>query len=228
MTEVRAAPPLDDRLAADLRGFGPVGLLAMLVILAGNFVVAPLSAILVLAWAHRSRTPWREIGFVRPPIWIRDIAVGIALGVAFKFLMKSIVMPLLGADPVNQAYHYVAGNPAALPAMLYAVIIGAGFGEETLFRGYLFERLGKLFGTTLAAKIAIVAITSLGFAVAHFTEQGVAGVEQAIVTGLALGTVFAWTRSLWPVMAAHATYDLVALLIIYANLEDSVAHLVFH
>ena len=27
------------------------------------------------------------------------------------------------------------------------MIVGAGFGEETIFRGYLFERLGKLFGT---------------------------------------------------------------------------------
>jgi membrane protease YdiL (CAAX protease family) len=26
------------------------------------------------------------------------------------------------------------------------MIVGAGLGEETVFRGYLFERFGKLFG----------------------------------------------------------------------------------
>ena len=26
---------------------------------------------------------------------------------------ESIVMPLLGADPINQAFGYLAGNPAA-------------------------------------------------------------------------------------------------------------------
>ena len=36
--------------------------------------------------------------------------------------------------------------------MLFAVIVGAGFGEETVFRGYLFERLGKLFGPGVAPK----------------------------------------------------------------------------
>ncbi len=96
--------PSGDRVAAQLRGFGPLGILAILVILAGNFVVAPLSAILVLVWARRSCTPWREIGYVRPVSWAGSLAIGIAFGIAFKFLMKAVVMPLLGADPINQAY----------------------------------------------------------------------------------------------------------------------------
>jgi hypothetical protein len=86
-----ADPPAEDRLAARLRGFGPVGILAILVILAGNLVVVPLSAILVLVWARWSRTPWREIGYVRPRSWIRGAALGIVFGVAFKFLMKAII-----------------------------------------------------------------------------------------------------------------------------------------
>ena len=82
---------------------------------------------------------------MRPQSWVATAAIGITFGVAFKFLMKTIVMPLLGADPINHAYHYLAGNRAALPAMLFTVIVGAGFGEETVFRGYMFERLGRLF-----------------------------------------------------------------------------------
>lgn len=99
-----APSPADDRIAARLRGFGPLGILAILVIL--------------------------------------------ALGIAFKFLMKTIVMPLLGADPVNHAYHYLAGNRAALLGAVWAMIVVAGFGEETVFRGYMFERFGKLLFRT--------------------------------------------------------------------------------
>src|SRR6266581_2796401 len=139
-------PTSDDRVAAQLRGFGPLGILAILVVLAGNLLFLPLSAVLVLVWARLSRTPWRDIGYVRPKSWTRDLALGIVFGTAFKLLMKTIVMPVLGADPINRAYHYLAGNRAALPGILFAVIIGAGFGEETVFRGYLFERLGKLLG----------------------------------------------------------------------------------
>src|SRR5215468_7000691 len=83
---------------ARLRGFGPLGLLAMVVIpFAGT---AAISAILVLGWARVTRTPWREIGFVAPRSWPRAVAVGILFGVAFKFVMKALVMPLFGAAPV--------------------------------------------------------------------------------------------------------------------------------
>ncbi|HEV3410298.1 MAG TPA: hypothetical protein VG095_08380, partial [Chthoniobacterales bacterium] len=50
--------------AEQLRGFGPIGILAIVVIYLGNIFFRPLSALLVLAWAWASRTPWRELGFV--------------------------------------------------------------------------------------------------------------------------------------------------------------------
>jgi membrane protease YdiL (CAAX protease family) len=225
--ETRATLPSDDRVAKALRGFGPLGILAILVILAGNLIVAPLSAILVLVWVRWSRTPWREIGYVRPRSWTLTVAVGIALGIAFKFLMKAIVMPLLGADPINQAYHYLAGNRTALPGAIYAMIVVAGFGEETLFRGYMFERFGKLFGSGVWAKTLIVLLTSVLFGLAHYSVQGLAGVEQATITGLAFGTIFAVTGRIWMLMIAHAAFDLTALAMIYWNLESKVAHLVF-
>jgi uncharacterized protein len=225
--EAGATPPSNDRFAADLRGFGPLGIFAILVILAGNWVVIPLSAILVLVWAWRSHTPWREIGYVRPESWIGSLAVGIAFGIAFKLLMKMIVMPLLGADPINQAYHYLAGNQAALPSALFAMIVGAGFGEETVFRGYLFERFGKLFGHSLGAKTLIVLLTALWFGLEHYPVQGLAGAEQATIVGLVFGTIFAVTGRIWMLMCAHAAFDLTALAIIYWDLESYVAHLIF-
>ena len=217
----------DDPIAAQLRGFGPLGLLAIAVILLANAVATPLSAILVLVWVWRSHTPWREIGYVRPASWIRTIAVGVVFGIAFKLLMKAIVMPLLGGPPINPAFHYLAGNTAALPGIILAVIFGAGFGEETVFRGYMFERLGKLLGTSASAKAVIVVFTTIWFALAHYSVQGVAGVEQAAVTGLVFGTIFAITGQLWMLMIAHAAFDLTAVAIIYNDLESTVAHWVF-
>jgi membrane protease YdiL (CAAX protease family) len=222
-----AAPPSDDRFAAALRGFGPLGILAILVILSGNLLIAPLSAVLVLAWVVASRTPWRDIGYVRPKNWIASLAIGIASGVALKFLMKAIVMPLLGAPPINQAFHYLTGNRAALPGAIYLMIVVAGFGEETLFRGYLFERFGKLLGRGTAAKAFTVLITAAWFGAGHYAVQGLAGTEQAAITGLIFGTIFAITGRLFTLMVAHAAFDLTALAMIYWNLESKVAHLVF-
>ncbi|MBI3447426.1 MAG: CPBP family intramembrane metalloprotease [Acidobacteria bacterium] len=215
-----------DPFAEKLRGFGAAGVLSMLVVLAGQ-IVPPLGALLALAWTHRSRTPWRDVGYLRPKSWWLTIARGVAFGAALKIALKAIVMPLLGAPAVNPAYHFLEGNTAALPGMVLTMIFVAGFGEETLFRGFLFERLGKLMGRGAGARIAIVILTSAFFASLHFKEQGIAGVEQAIITGLVFGTMYSVTGCLWPVIVAHAAFDLTAVAVIYLGLEPAVAHLVF-
>ena len=229
--EAGAALPSDDPLAAGLRGFGPLGIVAILIIvfsgnvLAGN-VVVPLGAALVLVWAWYSRTPWREIGYAQPKSWIGTLAVGLAFGIALKFLMKAIVMPLLGADPINQAFRHLTGNRAMLPAAVWTMLV-AGFSEETVFRGYMFERLGKLFGSSWLAKALIVLLTSVWFGIEHYAGQGLAGTQQATIVGLLFGTIFALTGRIWMLMIAHAAFDLTALAMIYWNLESDVAHLVF-
>ncbi len=212
----------DERLAPALRGFGPLGLAAIVLILAGNFLFPPLSALLVLVWAYASETPWHELGFVRPRSWTGSVAIGVGFGAAYKLILKAIVMPLLGAPPVNARYHFVTGNAAVLPGLIATMIIVAGFGEETLYRGYMFERLGKLLGTSPRAKIAIVVITTILFAAAHYPDQGIPGVEQAVFTGLVFGGIFAVTGELFMLMVAHATFDVVALALIYWNLEAKV------
>ena len=188
----------------------------------------PLSAILVLIWVKISDTPWREIGYVRPRSWGKTIATGIVFGVALKFVMKAMVMPLFGAPPINQAYHFVTGNPAVIPLMIYTMIVIAGFGEETFYRGWMFERFAKLLGQSLFVKIAIVVITSILFASVHYPEQGIPGAEQALMTGLIFGSIFAVTGQIFMLMIAHAAFDLTALWMIYYGLETQIAHLIFH
>src|SRR4051812_14865219 len=145
----------------------------------------------------------------------------------FKLAMKSLVMPLFGAPPVNAAYHHLAGNPGAALLMVLAAIFVAGFGEEALFRGFAFQRLHGVLGRGPAATLIIVLFTTLWFALGHYQNQGIPGVEQALVTGLVFGATYAFKRNLWPIMVAHATFDLVAIAIIYYDVETVVAHWVF-
>ncbi|HKR53190.1 MAG TPA: CPBP family intramembrane glutamic endopeptidase [Chthoniobacterales bacterium] len=219
--------PADDKFGAHLRGFGSIGILAILIILGGNFIITPLSAILVLLWTKISKTPWREIGYVQPRRWGKTIAIGMVFGVVLKFVMKAMVMPLFGAPPINQAYQFVTGNLAVIPVMIYTMIVTAGFGEETFYRGWMFERLSKLFGQGVWAKIVIVLTTSILFATVHYPEQGVPGVTQALVTGLIFGASFAITGQIFMLMIAHAAFDLTALWMIYYGLETRIAHLIF-
>jgi membrane protease YdiL (CAAX protease family) len=197
--------------AAQLRGFGPL-----------------VAAILVLIWARLSGTSLRALGFCRPRNWTATLLGGVALGVAAKLALKAIVMPLLGAPAINARYQYLAGNTAALPGFVLVVLVSAAFGEEVFFRGYLFERFGRLLGERLIATAAAVLFSTALFAAAHYPDQGLPGVLQAAVTGLVFGVLFAWRRNIWFIMAAHAAFDLVAIALIYWSLEEDVAHAVFH
>ncbi|MDP9279882.1 MAG: CPBP family intramembrane metalloprotease [Gemmatimonadota bacterium] len=207
---------------SSLRGFGPVGIITIIVILAvGNLA----GAALVLIWAWVSGTRWSDLGFVRPPHGAIDLVIALVAGVFFKVLMKALVMPLLGFGPTNSTYHYLSGNTAALLVTLLWVIVGGGFGEELIWRGFLFERLGALLGPRAHAKVVIVVVTSILFALAHLWDQGIAGAVQASITGLVFGGTYVRIRTIWPVMVAHAAFDVAAVLMIYWNLEQPIGHL---
>lgn len=223
----------DSEFAEGLRGFGPLGLLAIaVVLLPGNvagpaFFNVPVSGLLVLGWAGLSRTPLADLGFGRPASWVFTLLAGVVLGVVSKLAMKAVVMPLLGADPVNQAYHMLAHNPAVLPGAIFSMVAAAGFGEEATFRGFAFERLGRLLGQGRAARLAILVLTSAWFGLAHYPTQGLAGVQQAAVMGLVYGGLYLATGRLWLSMIAHAVFDLTALVLIYFQWERAVAQALF-
>src|SRR5262249_7856273 len=155
------------------------------------------AALLAVVWVYLSRTPWHEIGYVREKNWGASIAIGVAFGAAFKLVMKVIVMPLLGAPAVIQTFQGFVHNRAAIPLAVLAILIGGGWGEETLFRGWAFERLGKVFGTKRTAKTAIVVITSVWFGFAHYHVLGTPGTEQAMIVGFAFAVIFACTGRLF-------------------------------
>jgi hypothetical protein len=69
-------------------------------------------------------------------------------------------------------------------------------------------------------------LTSGLFGAAHYTDQGLAGVEQALITGLVFGTIFANTGRSFFLMCAHAAFDLTALAIIYWDLASKAAHFI--
>lgn len=221
-----ATPAWEERLAEHLRRFGPLGLLAIFFILYANLYFGPLAGAMVLVWARLSRTPWRELGLVRPHSWVRSAVIGTVFGVALKFFMKAVIMPLLGAPPVNQPYHYLAANRAEIPWFLLT-ILGAGVTEELVFRGYAFERLSKLLGPGIGVKWAAVLLTAVWFGSAHYLNQGIPGVENAAIIGLVFGAIFAYTGRLFMLMCAHTAVDLAAYALIYWNLESKVAHLIF-
>jgi membrane protease YdiL (CAAX protease family) len=229
MTSAAAPSPLPvrERLAEHLRGFDTIGLMGIAVIAAGTLVSPPIGAALVLAWMWLSRTPAREIGLARPRSWLVAIVLGVLIGTALSVAMKAIVMPLLHAPSINLSYQFVAhDNGAALDQAAYAVY-GAGFAEELVFRGFLFERLRAALGESHAATAATLLISTVLFALTRW-QQGWFGMVSAACIGLVFGAVYlaAGRRLLMP-MIAHATFALAGLAMIYLAREIQISHLVF-
>jgi membrane protease YdiL (CAAX protease family) len=186
-----------------------------------------LAAIAVLMWVRMSRRPWSAIGLGRPRSSPTTVAIGIVSGVVFKIVMKALVMPLLGAPPVNQAFTWLTGNTPALIEFILMVMVTAGFAEEVLFRGFLFDRLGSWLGTGRWATVATVVITAALFGAVHWQGQKLPGVQQAVIAGLVFGALYARTRNLWMIMIAHTAFDLTAAWMIYYGLETRFSQFFF-
>jgi membrane protease YdiL (CAAX protease family) len=214
-------------VVAALRGVGPVGIAVVLAVLVVAWFYGPMIAgALILIWALVTRS-WRDLGFVRPESWLSTIVGGVLIGIVSKLVMKAVVMPLLGFPDHNPRYDYLIHNTAALPGMIFLMIVSAGLGEELICRGFLFERLGRILGTSRNAKIAIVIVTSVLFAAAHYPEQQWMGVTNALIMALIVGTYFAIKRNLWTLIVWHAAFDICALFMTYFDLNTKIAHAIF-
>lgn len=218
---------MTNKFAELLRSFGPIGLAAIALIVGANMLFAPFGALLVLLWVWLSKTRWADIGFSRPKSWLAVLVIGVAGGILLKLIQKAVLMPLLGAPAINPYFHFIYDNPGAMARMIVASVLIGGIGEEIFYRGYLFERLGRLWGKGSVAKTLMVLLTSALFASVHISEQGVAGAQQAAFTGLAFGTIYAVTGRLWLPMVVHSTYNITAVLMIYYGLEEKVANWLF-
>jgi len=210
----------------------PYGTIISFILIATGAVLQPLlSAVLVGLWLFAARLPARTIGLYKPDNWLKTIVLGIAIGVALKIVMKALVMPLLNVGPAptvaNSYFADVPGNVwAALDGILY-VVIAAGFCEEVFWRGYLFHRLKTWFGDARVVNVAIVVGTSVLFALLH-GYQGVYGGVHALIVSVVIGGIYLLNqRNLWLPIIVHASFDVVYILLIYAELGVAVDTLIF-
>ncbi len=218
----------DQRTAAALRGMGPFGAIVALLVFATVMVGPPLAALFVLVWTWVSRTPFADIGFKRPQSWLAVFVLGVLFGIALKLAMKAVVLPYLGAPPAAPILQELHRNLPAFLAEVPQMIFLAGFAEEIVFRGFLINRLQALIGQSTASAILIVLISAAIFGPAHYITQGYFGMVQGTIVGVIFAVVYLLNgRNLWPLIVAHATFDVLAIWLIYAGVEEQVARSVF-
>jgi membrane protease YdiL (CAAX protease family) len=161
---------------------------------------APFTVIALLYIMHRSREPWAYFGLAR--FRLRDVAVWIALLVV-TFVWMRLWRVILSLDAPD-IYPLRPSHPTWLALLLLIpAMLANALSEELAMRGYLIPRLQALFGR----KTSAVIFSSLAFASYHI-YQGPDGFVGVFMFGLLYGSVFVLTRRLWPLVLAHAAWDI--------------------
>lgn len=158
-------------------------------------IVPALVAYLIVTCLIERRTPTELLSRTA----FSNALIGLAAGTAL-FSTVAGVLWLLGV------YHVIGFNPHAnwLTALLM-VGIGAGVGEEIMFRGALYRMVEEGLGTWIA-----LAVSALFFGAVHLGNPGAtlwAGAAIAIEAGLLFGLLYLVTRSLWVCMGLHAAWN---------------------
>jgi uncharacterized protein len=129
------------------------------------------------------------------------------LGIAGFVAGAALFSVVVGVLWLLGVYHVTGTNPQVdwLPEVLVAGI-GAGIGEEIVFRGVLFRIVEEGLGTWWA-----LAVSALFFGVAHAFNPGATvwtSAAIAIEAGLMLALVYHVTRSLWACIGVHAAWNI--------------------
>jgi uncharacterized protein len=165
------------------------------------------------------RESWSSIGFKRPDNIRRAILVGTIAGIAFELLAVTVTTPIIsnlfGLEPDYSEFKQLRGNLGLLFVFVALSWVLAAFGEEICFRGFLMQRLARIFGDGRAAWGISLLLSSVLFGWGH-TEQGVSGWIQEGLSGLLLGVLFLLNRhNLAVPIVAHGVSNTVAFVLIY-------------
>jgi hypothetical protein len=154
-----------------------------------------------------------DIGLKRPESWTRTLIIGVSLATIVFIAMY--VSEKAGFRRDLSKFKDVQGNlELAVLAVFYA-LIGAGFYEEFMFRGFLMQGLAMFFGASRGAWIGACVVQGALFGLAH-AYQNPLGIAITGTLGVLLGLlVLASGRNLWPVIIGHGLFDASRFVLFY-------------
>ena len=177
----------------------------------GATVIAGEVVFFLAAWIFSVRKyggDWRLLGYrvfpARRGLSLSLLVVVFCLGVN---VIYGLIINALGRQdliPQQPVLEQLGRGPLGVLILFLAASVAAPLAEETFFRGFLFPGLARRVGGILAAIISAAA-----FAAAHFEIGALAPI---FVLGLALTWLYHETRSLWPCILVHASYNTLAII----------------
>ena len=160
------------------------------------------TAVGLALWTLSGRPARSFVTFGQDEFLIGALLAGVLvlLASATFYGLPKVSEYLIRAQAENFAF---LEKPMPFPAIVW-ISLGAGIGEEALFRAGVQTLATDYVGAPLA-----IALGAALFAVVHFAKPAVAAI--ILVIGVLFGCVYWITGSLLAVMIGHALYDVFAL-----------------
>lgn len=198
-----------------LRLLGADGVFLSLLLQNAIFILVPIARVALIR-----REPLAEIGF-RAGRPLRLVLIGVGVGVLTLFanaaigaLFQSLGIQSDQAEQFTREFSLTSANTLGQILFLIGGGLLAPIGEETLFRGYVFNAVRLTFrARPWGMPLAYIA-SALLFSVIHLagiTQGGIALVVPIFVIGMLLAWAMHYTGSLIPCIVAHAINNGVAL-----------------
>jgi uncharacterized protein len=169
----------------------------------------------VLFWVKLvSHAKLSALGVSASPI--RDVGAGLvggailtAVALFASVVVVAIVTAITGHSPhqPDQIPTYVTGASFAVSGAL--VVLAAPFGEELLFRGFLYNSLRRSWTTWPSALLS-----GALFALLHGAPILILAI---FPVGVGLALIYEWRHSIFASMAAHATFNLIGFITIFVG-----------
>ena len=154
-----------------------------------------------------------DIGLKRPESWMRTSMIGI--GFAAIVFIAIYLSEKAGFRRDLSKFRDVQGNLELAVFGVFYALIGAGFYEEFMFRGFLMQGLAMLFGASRGAWIVACVVQGALFGAAH-AYQNPLGIAISGTLGILMGIlVLASGRNLWPVIIGHGVFDASRFVLFY-------------
>ena len=146
-----------------------------------------------------------DIGLKRPGSWPRTSIVSILL--AALIFAGIYFSEKAGFHRDLSRFAALQGNLGLTVYTVFYVLIGAGFYEEFMFRGFIMQGLAVFFGASRSAWGAALIIQGVLFGASH-AYQNPLGMLITGTLGVLLGIlVIVSGRNLWTAIIAHGLFD---------------------
>lgn len=160
-------------------------------------------------WGLRMRRV--SLSEVIGPRWLtlkdaaRDLLLAAVFWVVWYGTLSALKQLLTVAGLTNRATSgMVYPNGTGQTALWILCSASAGFVEEFVFRGYLIRQ----FAAWTRSKVAAVLLQAILFGISHAFYLGARQVTLITLSGLLIGALSVWRRSLPPAMIFHTWADI--------------------